>query len=94
LIKWFKILPSHLIKLPYFTQSSAVLVNKTILTDGRKGPDFTPFKAEVSELIKEIEVTKPTPVFKHANNLTRVISVEELKAMGIILPIWHMLIFL
>lgn len=58
-----------------------VLGNKTILTTGRKGPDFTPFKETPANLLKEMTNAKPTPVFKYADNLGRAITVEELKTM-------------
>ena len=58
-----------------------VLANKTVLTTGRKGPDFSPFKETPANLIKELTHTKPAPVFKYADNLNRAITLEELQTM-------------
>lgn len=58
-----------------------VLANKTVLTTGRKGPDFSPFKETPANLIKELTHTKPAPIFKYADNLNRAITLEELQTM-------------
>jgi hypothetical protein len=46
---------------------SVILLNRTELTNGKKGPILTPFTATPEELIKELDTVKPVPTFRTGN---------------------------
>ena len=46
---------------------SVILLNRTELTNGKKGPILTPFTTTPEELIKELDTVKPVPTFRTGN---------------------------
>lgn len=46
-----------------------ILLNKTVLTDGRKGPILTPISMDIESIINEIDETVPTPRFRVGNKI-------------------------
>ena len=46
---------------------SVILLNRTELTNGKKGPILTPFTVTPEELIKELDTVKPVPTFRTGN---------------------------
>lgn len=46
---------------------SVILLNRTELTNGKKGPILTPFTTTPEELIKELGTAKPVPTFRTGN---------------------------
>lgn len=46
-----------------------ILLNKTVLTDGRKGPILTPISMDIESIISELDETVPTPRFRVGNKI-------------------------
>lgn len=58
-----------------------VLLNKTILSNGVVGPEYTPMTMTVEELIQNLKVIKPTPRIAYAQHISKEITLEALEAM-------------
>ena len=58
-----------------------VLLNKTVLSNGVVGPEYTPMTMTVEELIQNLKVIKPTPRVAYAQNIAKEITLEALEAM-------------
>ena len=58
-----------------------VLVNKSILSNGVRGPEYTPMTMSVEQMIQDMKLGKPTPKFAYAANISKIVTLEELEAM-------------